>query len=227
MGSGAGSAESSPESDDADGKNKSLWEKVKNFCYNHRTEIAIGVLVIISIILYGQYKKPPTPPTLPTGDKPTPPGPPPPQELSQQILPFALDDSQNIIYKNVYDRLFTYVNGLPHGMGIFSYHSIRVSKEDFLVFARTAHALRVYIDKLFNLEDLDPCLTIPKKDRLQLVWDRNSLDVIVPNLELAVEDKHTLSVSTIIDHINSTVNIEKRANKTALFLLQEARSHSI
>jgi hypothetical protein len=62
MWSAAGSEESSTEDDDDDGKNKSLWEKVKNFCYNHRTEIAIGVLVIISIILYGQYKKPPTPP---------------------------------------------------------------------------------------------------------------------------------------------------------------------
>jgi quinol-cytochrome oxidoreductase complex cytochrome b subunit len=72
MGSGAGSKESSPESDDDDSKNKSLWEKVKNFCYNHRTEIAIGIVALISIIIYGQYKKPSTPPTPPTGDNPKP-----------------------------------------------------------------------------------------------------------------------------------------------------------
>jgi hypothetical protein len=58
---GSASGDSS-ESDDADSKNKLLWERVKTFCYNHRTEIAIGVVVIISIILYGQYRKPYTPP---------------------------------------------------------------------------------------------------------------------------------------------------------------------
>jgi hypothetical protein len=71
MGSGAGSKESSPESDDADGKNKSRWEKVKNFCYNHRVEIAVGVvhLVIFSIIVYAQYKKATTPPENPWNSK--------------------------------------------------------------------------------------------------------------------------------------------------------------
>jgi hypothetical protein len=52
-----GSGDSSSDSDD-DKKNKSLWEKVKDFCYIHRKEIVIVGLAIVGIIIYGTRPKP-------------------------------------------------------------------------------------------------------------------------------------------------------------------------
>jgi hypothetical protein len=75
MAYGAGSAESSPESDDADSKNKSLWEEFKDYCWTHKKEIGIVILVIVVAIIYGRYTKSGEPPKGPTG---TPPGPTPP-----------------------------------------------------------------------------------------------------------------------------------------------------
>jgi hypothetical protein len=62
-----GSGGDSNESNDDSNEKKSRWEKVKTFCYDHRWEIAIGVISIISLI-YGIYSKPPT--DGPDGGKP-------------------------------------------------------------------------------------------------------------------------------------------------------------
>jgi hypothetical protein len=73
MWSGAGSEESSTEDADADGKKKTKWEQFKDYCRNHKKEIAVIVLVVVAAIIYGRYPKSPQPPKGPTGDNPTPP----------------------------------------------------------------------------------------------------------------------------------------------------------
>jgi hypothetical protein len=249
MGSAAGSEESSPEDDDADSKNKSLWEKVKNFCYNHRTEIAIGVLVIISIILYGQYKKPPTPPTLPTGDKPTPPGPtsedkknPQPegkkdeknhdgwnrsQKLSEQIYEFVLEDSEDTTYDNVYNYLSNYFKTLYGDNGILYYQSLGISQQEFLVFARTADALNAYIGELYHLGELDSRLTISEDDRLLLNKDQEDLELAVSDLKSISEKKKLVMVNDFKGILDNNHKIERRANKIALVLKEKATKYSI